>query len=88
MPVSKALKETPLYFDLRLWQLTRGMRWRIVATVLFAISTFQLYETIDSLHGGQVITASITNEAVDELKLVAKQKAYVVIKASDVMVGV
>ncbi len=38
--------------------------------------------------GGQVITASITNEAVDELKLVAKQKAYVVIKASDVMVGV
>ncbi len=36
-----------------------GMKWaRIVATVLFAISTFQLYETIDSLHGGQVITAA------------------------------
>jgi len=37
MPVSKALKETPLYFDLRLWQLTRGMRWRIVATVLMGL---------------------------------------------------
>jgi hypothetical protein len=36
-----------------------GQKWaRIVATVLFAISTFQLYETISSLHGGQVITAA------------------------------
>ena len=36
-----------------------GQKWaRIVATVLFAISTFQLYETVDSLHGGQVITAA------------------------------
>ncbi len=38
--------------------------------------------------GETVITASITNEAVDELKLVKGQKAYAVIKASDVMVGV
>lgn len=38
--------------------------------------------------GGAVITASITNEAVDQLKLVKGQKAYAVIKASDVMVGV
>ena len=37
MPVSKASKETPLYFDLRLWQLTRGMRWRSVATVLMGL---------------------------------------------------
>jgi len=26
-----------LYFDLRLWRLTRGMRWRIVATVLMGL---------------------------------------------------
>ncbi len=26
-----------MYFDLRLWQLTRGMRWRIVATVLMGL---------------------------------------------------
>ena len=36
-----------------------GMKWaRIVASVLFAISTLQLYETVASLHGGQVITAA------------------------------
>ena len=38
--------------------------------------------------GGQVLTASITNEAVDELKLAKGQKAYAVIKASDVMIAV
>ena len=38
--------------------------------------------------GGAVVTASITNEAVDELRLAAGQTAYAVIKASDVMVGV
>jgi hypothetical protein len=31
---------------------------RIVATVLFAISTFQLYQMVESLHGGQLITAA------------------------------
>jgi hypothetical protein len=36
-----------------------GQKWaRIVSAVLFAISTFQLYETFDSLHGGEVITAA------------------------------
>ena len=36
-----------------------GQKWaRIVSSVLFAISTFQLYETVDSLHGGMVITAA------------------------------
>ena len=38
--------------------------------------------------GGAVVTAAITNEAVDELKLAAGQDAYAVIKASDVMVAV
>jgi molybdopterin-binding protein len=37
--------------------------------------------------GGVVVTASITNEAVDELKLKAGEAAYAVIKASDVMVA-
>jgi molybdopterin-binding protein len=34
------------------------------------------------------ITASITNEASDELQLKPGMKAFAVIKASDVMVGV
>jgi molybdopterin-binding protein len=38
--------------------------------------------------GGAVITASITNEAVEALQLKVGQPAYAVVKASDVMVGV
>jgi molybdopterin-binding protein len=37
--------------------------------------------------GGKIVTASITNQAVDELGLKAGQDAYAVIKASDVMVA-
>jgi molybdopterin-binding protein len=37
--------------------------------------------------GGAVITASITNEAVDELGLKPGDDAWAVIKASDVMIG-
>ncbi|HET7021926.1 MAG TPA: molybdopterin-binding protein [Xanthobacteraceae bacterium] len=38
--------------------------------------------------GGAVVTASITNEAADELKLAKGQTAYAMTKASDVMVAV
>ena len=38
--------------------------------------------------GGNVVTASITNELADELGLVAGKNAYAVIKASNVMVAV
>ena len=37
---------------------------------------------------GVVITASITNAAVDELGLAPGKPAYAVVKVSDVMVGV
>ena len=37
---------------------------------------------------GTIVTASITNESVDDLKLVVGQSAYAVIKAPDVMVGI
>ncbi|KAA3452638.1 transporter [Mesorhizobium sp. SARCC-RB16n] len=37
---------------------------------------------------GAIVTASITNEAVADLKLEKGKQAYAVVKASDVMVGV
>ena len=38
--------------------------------------------------GGQIVTASITNEAVDDLGIKAKGHVTVVVKASDVMIAV
>lgn len=38
--------------------------------------------------GGSIVTASITNAAVDELGLEKGKEAYAIVKASDVMVGV
>ena len=37
--------------------------------------------------GGSVVTASITNEAVDDLQLKVGQDAHAVIKASDIMIA-
>jgi molybdopterin-binding protein len=39
------------------------------------------------LGNGIVVTASITNEAVDDLNLAVDDKVVAVIKASDVMIG-
>jgi molybdopterin-binding protein len=38
--------------------------------------------------GGTIVTSSITNAAVDDLKLAKGKDAYAVIKASDVMIGI
>jgi len=38
--------------------------------------------------GGNILTSSITNEAVDELGINAKSAVTVVVKASDMMIGV
>jgi molybdopterin-binding protein len=38
--------------------------------------------------GGATVTSSITNEAVDELKLAPGMAAYAVVKASDVMIAI
>ena len=38
--------------------------------------------------GGNLITSSITNESVDALGIKAGSNVYVVVKSSDVMIGV
>ncbi|MBD3847778.1 TOBE domain-containing protein [Bosea sp. SSUT16] len=38
--------------------------------------------------GGAVVTASITNAAVDDLGLTVGKEAYAVVKASDVMIAI
>jgi molybdopterin-binding protein len=38
--------------------------------------------------GGQILTYSITNEAVDELGVKARSAVTVIVKASDMMIGV
>jgi len=38
--------------------------------------------------GGSTVVASITNAAVDDLKLEVGKQAYTVVKASDVMVAI
>jgi molybdopterin-binding protein len=38
--------------------------------------------------GGIIVTSSITNAAVDDLKLAIGKDAYAVVKASDVMIGI
>jgi molybdopterin-binding protein len=43
--------------------------------------------TID-IGGGVTVTASITNESAEEMALKPGMKAFAVIKASDVMVGI
>lgn len=40
------------------------------------------------LKGGEVVTASITNEAVEDLALAKGKRAHAIIKSSDVMVAV
>ena len=62
--------------ELTRWRHRKGL-W---ATVLVTLA-------IAAVVCGTLVTASITNQAVDELGLKVGDEAYAVIKASDVMVG-
>ncbi|MBV1705968.1 MAG: TOBE domain-containing protein [Hyphomicrobiales bacterium] len=56
----------------------------IVKTINLGTTTAHVQIEVD----GVIITSSITNEAVKDLKLKVGQVAYAVIKASDVMIAI
>ena len=60
------------------------LKGRIVSVEKGATTAHVKIEVAD----GTVITASITNEAVDSLGLAVGGQAYAVVKASDVMIAV
>lgn len=60
------------------------MKGRVVALTKGATTAHVKIEVAD----GFVVTASITNEAVDSLGLAIGDEAFAIVKASDVMVGV
>ena len=63
-------------------------RNQIKGTVLRVTKGATTSHVTVEIGGGQAITSSITNEAVDDLALREGQAAVVVIKASDVMIGI
>ena len=68
-------------------------RLRIGARNRLKRAITEIVESVTTSHvridiGGAVVTASITNEAVNKLKLTVGRETYAVIKTSDVMVGV
>ena len=63
-------------------------RNKLPGTVLEVVKGATTAHIRIDIGGGKVVTASITNEAVDELGLKAGGPATAVVKASDVLVAV
>ena len=63
-------------------------RNQLPGTVMSVVRGATTSHVVIEIAGGQRVTSSITNEAVDDLKLEAGKSATVVIKASDVIIAV
>jgi molybdopterin-binding protein len=70
--------------DLNLNSKEKSRKRRMLLAVRAIVAPDMAFHQI----GGQILTATITNESVDELKLEAGKPAYAIIKASSVMIGV
>jgi molybdopterin-binding protein len=62
-------------------------RNQFAGTVLAVIKGQTTAHIRVDIGGGNIVTASITNEAVDDLALAVGDKVTTVIKSSDVMIG-
>lgn len=63
-------------------------RNQIRGTVTKVVKGATTGDVMVDVGGGRVITSSITNESVDELAIKAGDQVTVVVKSSDVMIGV
>jgi molybdopterin-binding protein len=63
-------------------------RNQIKGTILEVKKGATTSHVLVDIGGGQIVTSSITNEAVDDLGIKAKSAVTVVVKASDVMIAV
>jgi molybdopterin-binding protein len=63
-------------------------RNKLAGTVVDVVKGATTAHVRIDIGGGKVVTAAITNEAVEELGLAVGGKATAVIKASDVLVAV
>lgn len=76
------------------WDIFEGFIMRISARNQIKGTVVEVKKGATTSHvrvdigGGQIITSSITNEAVDDLGIKTGGKATVVVKASDVMIAV
>lgn len=62
-------------------------RNQIAGTVVAVVKGQTTAHVRIDIGGGAVVTAAITNEAVDDLALAVGDSAVAIIKASDVMIG-
>ena len=63
-------------------------RNQLSGTILGVVKGATTSHVTVEIAGGQKVVSSITNEAVAELGIQQGQKATVIIKASDVMIGI
>jgi len=74
-------------------ELLKDSTMKLSARNIFEGTVFEIHKGATTSHvvidvSGAAVTASVTNEAVEELGLEVGQKAKAIIKASDVIVAV
>jgi len=72
----------------RRWIVKLSARNQIKGTIVELKKGATTAHVTVEIAGGNIVKSSITNEAVDDLRLEQGQKVIVVIKASDVMIAV
>jgi molybdopterin-binding protein len=86
------LKQAENHLKYAYWKLQEGgmklsARNQLAGKVVAVVKGQTTAHVRVDIGGGKIVTASITNEAVDELTLTVGDEVTAVIKSSDVMIG-